>query len=46
MTKTSKLTQKMRARREHRALQRILDSASPSVRAELTAIAQRQNFIR
>ena len=46
MTRTNKLTQKMRERREQRAFQRILDSASPNMRAELTAIAQRQNFIR
>jgi hypothetical protein len=45
MSKTSKITQKMRERRKQRAFERVLDSASPSVRAELTAIAQRQNFI-
>lgn len=46
MTRTSKITEKMRQRREQRAFQRVLDSASPNMRAELIAIAQRQNFIR
>lgn len=46
MTRTTNLTRKMRERREQRAFQRVLDSASPNMRSELIAIAQRQNFIR
>jgi hypothetical protein len=38
--------QKMRQRRETRAFQRVLDAASPSMRTELIAIAQRQNSLR
>jgi hypothetical protein len=39
-------TEKMRQRRETRAFQRVLDSASPNMRNELIAIALRQNSIR
>lgn len=37
---------KMRQRRETRAFQRVLDTASPNMRNELIAIAQRQNTMR
>ncbi|HZE51579.1 MAG TPA: hypothetical protein VE074_18530 [Jatrophihabitantaceae bacterium] len=46
MSRTSKFTEKMRQRRETRAFERVLDSATPNMRAELIAIAQRQNFTR
>ena len=46
MSRTTKFTEKMRQRRETRAYQRILDSASPSMRTELIAMAQRQNYTR
>jgi hypothetical protein len=36
----------MRQRRETRAFQRVLDAASPNMRTELIAIAQRQNSLR
>jgi len=39
-------TEKMRKRRETRAFQRVLDNASPNMRDELIAIAQRQNTLR
>jgi hypothetical protein len=39
-------TEKLRQRRETRAFQRVLDSASPNMRTELIAIAQRQNSMR
>jgi hypothetical protein len=42
----TKLTEKMRKRRETRAFNRLLDDASPNVRNELIAIAQRQNSLR
>lgn len=42
----TKFTQKMRQRRETRAFQRVLDDASPNMRHELIAIAQRQNSMR
>jgi hypothetical protein len=40
------LTEKLRQRRETRAFQHVLDTASPNMRAELIAIAQRQNSMR
>ena len=46
MSRTTKFTEKMRQRRETRAFQRIFDSASPSMRTELIAMAQRQNYTR
>jgi hypothetical protein len=46
MARTTKFTEKMRQRRETRAFQRILDSASPNMRTELIAMAQRQNHMR
>jgi len=46
MTRTNKFTEKMRQRRETRAFQRILDQASPNMRTELIAMAQRQNYLR
>lgn len=39
-------TEKMRRRREARAFQHVLDNASPNLRAELIAIAQRRNVPR
>jgi hypothetical protein len=44
--RTTKYVEKMRQRRETRALHRILDDASPNMRHELMAIAQRQNYPR
>ena len=46
MTRTNKFTDKMRQRRESRAFHRILDWASPNMRHELIAMAQRQNYTR
>jgi len=46
MSRTNKFTEKMRQRREMSAFERVLDSATPNMRAELIAIAQRQNFTR
>ena len=43
---TTKLTAKMRRRREALAFERVLNSASPNMRSELVAMAQRQNYIR
>jgi hypothetical protein len=42
----AKFTEKMRQRRETRAFQHVLDTASPNMRTELIAIAQRQNSLR
>ena len=44
--RTTKYVEKMRQRRETRAFQRILNDASPSMRHELIAMAQRQNYPR
>jgi len=46
MTRTNKFTEKMRQRRETRAFHCILNDASPNMRAELIAIAQRNNYTR
>jgi hypothetical protein len=42
----NKLTEKIRRRRTSNALAQVLATASPNMRMELIAIAQRQNFIR
>jgi hypothetical protein len=44
--RTTKYVEKMRQRRETRAFHRILNDASPNMRHELIAIAQRQNYPR
>jgi hypothetical protein len=43
---TTKLTARMRRRRQALAFERVLNSASPNMRAELVAMAQRQNYTR
>jgi hypothetical protein len=40
----NRLTAKRRRRRDALAFQRVLDSASPTMRSELIAMAQRQNI--
>jgi hypothetical protein len=42
----NKIVTKVRRRREAIAFQRVLDNASPSMRSELVAMAQRQNYVR
>ncbi len=42
----SNIKQKLRQRRQVRAFERALDSASPSMRNELIALAARQNTSR
>jgi hypothetical protein len=42
----SKVRDRMRHRRDVRAYERILETASPSMRMELVAMAQRQNYVR
>jgi hypothetical protein len=42
----NRLIAKSRRRRDALAFQRVLDSASPTMRSELIAMAQRQNFTR
>lgn len=44
--RTTKIQQKLRARRANREFMRALDTASPSMRSELIAMAARQNPIR
>lgn len=39
------IADRMRQRRERRALYRALDDASPSMRHELQSLAQRQNIV-
>jgi hypothetical protein len=46
VSRSTTFTEKIRRRRETRAFQRVLDAASPNMRQELIAIAQRQNYIR
>lgn len=43
---TTKFTDKLRRRRQALAFERVLNSASPNMRSELIAMAQRQNFTR
>ncbi len=42
----TKLSDKMRRRRQALAFERVLNSASPNMRSELVAMAQRQNYNR
>ena len=43
---TTKIADRLRRRREALAFERVLDSASPNMRSELVAMAQRQNYMR
>ncbi len=42
----TKITNRLRHRREMLAFERVLNSASPTMRSELIAMAQRQSYIR
>lgn len=42
----NKIMNRRRHRRDVAAFERVLNSASPMMRSELTAMAQRQNYIR
>jgi len=42
----NKIAAKARRRRDALAFQRVLDAASPAMRSELIAMAQRQSYIR
>ncbi len=42
----NRLVEKMRARRDLREFNRALQTASPSMRQELTTIASRNGFVR
>jgi hypothetical protein len=42
----SSIKKKIRARRAVREFERVLETASPSMRTELIAMAARQNFMR
>ena len=42
----NKIIAKRRQRRQALAFERVLNTASPAMRSELTAMAQRQNYIR
>jgi len=42
----SSIKKKIRARRAVRQFERVLETASPSMRSELIAMAARQNFMR
>jgi hypothetical protein len=43
---TKKITSRIRRRRDALAFERVFTSASPNMRSELIAMAQRQNYIR
>lgn len=42
----ARLSHKFQQRRQARAFDRVLASASPNMRSELVAMAQRQNYTR
>lgn len=42
----TRIARKLRQRRDALAFERVLSNASPAMRSELVAMAQRQNYIR